>query len=321
MPARIALALGSGGARGYAHIGVINELQERGHEIVSVAGSSMGAVIGGSFAAGQLERYTEWVLGLSKRAVLQQVDPTLTSAGLVRAERVLVSMAELVGDRLIEELPIPFTAVAVDLLAGREVWLDKGPLDRAIRASIGIPGVITPAVVDGRIYVDGGVLNPVPVAPTASSDADVVVAVSMQGQRRTLPHEAARGRSGRRALSEWWERLGASAAELVGSDWTDVLASRGGSAQGRPASRSSTDEAPPEEAYPSVRMVEIMGLSLEATQAALTRYALAAHAPDLLITVPKDACRTLDFHRAAELIDLGRQLAREALDAAPLGRG
>jgi NTE family protein len=121
MPARIALALGSGGARGYAHIGVINELRERGHQIVSVAGSSMGAIVGGAFAAGQLDGFTDWVLGLSQSAVLRQVDPTLTRAGVIRAERVLARMAEFVGDRRIEDLPIRFTAVAVDLLAGREV--------------------------------------------------------------------------------------------------------------------------------------------------------------------------------------------------------
>jgi NTE family protein len=177
MPARIALALGSGGA----HIGVINELRERGHQIVSVAGSSMGAIVGGVFAAGQLDGFTDWVLGLSQGAVLRQVDPTLTRAGVIRAERVLARMVEFVGDRRIEDLPIRFTAVAVGLLAGREVWLDEGPLDRAIRASIGIPGVITPAAVNGRLLVDGGVLNPVPVAAIAACHADLVVAVSLQG--------------------------------------------------------------------------------------------------------------------------------------------
>lgn len=202
MPARIALALGSGGARGYAHIGVIKELRERGHQIVSVAGSSMGALVGGVFAAGELDGFTGWVLGLSQGAVLRQVDPTLTRAGMIRAERVLARMAEFVGERKIEDLPIQFAAVAVDLLAGREAWLDHGPLDRAIRASISIPGVITPAAVNGRLLVDGGVLNPVPVAPVAACHADLVVAVSLQGPRSR--HAAATRESvDRRPVAEW----------------------------------------------------------------------------------------------------------------------
>ena len=120
MPLRIALALGCGGARGYAHVGVINELQERGLQIVSVAGSSMGALVGGVFAGGQLDGFTRWVLSLSQRGVVRQLDPSRTTAGVLRAERVLVRTAEFVGDRRIEDLPVRFTAVAVDLLAGRE---------------------------------------------------------------------------------------------------------------------------------------------------------------------------------------------------------
>jgi NTE family protein len=322
MSLRVALALGSGGARGYAHIGVINELQERGHEIVAVAGSSMGALVGGVFAAGELPAYTEWVLGLSQRSLLRQMDPALASGGVMRAERVLSSMSELVGDRRIENLPIRYTAVAVDLLAGREVWLDEGPLDRAIRASIGIPGVIAPAVVNGRILVDGGVLNPVPVAATATARADLVVAVSLQGPRSRQPFAApTRESTDRRPVAEWWERFRSNAAGILSSDAVEAVAQR------LPVRRSAPDAAEPEpavtpdadtaaggDALPTMGMREVVSLSLDAAQGALTRYSLAAHAPDLLITVPKDACRTLDFHRAAELIDLGRALARDALD-------
>lgn len=313
MPARIALALGSGGARGYAHIGVINELQERGHQIVSVAGSSMGAVVGGVFAAGELDAYTDWVLGLSQRAVLRQLDPSLTSAGVIRADRVLARMVEIVGDRRIEDLPVRFTAVAVDLLASREVWLDEGPLDRAIRASIGIPGVITPAAVNGRLLVDGGVLNPVPVAATASSHADLVVAVSLQGQRsRHAGATPTRESADRRPAAEWLDRFRANAAEALSSDAVAAIAQRLASL--RPgAGASGHDDT---EQLPAVGMLEVLSLALDASQSALTRYCLAAHAPDILITVPKDACRTLDFHKAAELIDLGRDLARAALDGA-----
>lgn len=318
MPVRIALALGSGGARGYAHIGVINELQDREYQIVSIAGSSMGAIVGGAFAAGQLDGFTKWVLGLSQGAVLRQVDPTLTKAGVIRAERVLARMADFVGDRRIEDLPLRFTAVAVDLLAGREVWLDEGPLDRAIRASIGIPGVITPVAVNGRLLVDGGVLNPVPVAAIAACHADLVVAVSLQGQRSR--HAAAtptRESAEHRPATEWWDHFRANAAEVLSSETVAALAQR--LKLRRPGAEASppaddTDSQP----LPSISMFEVLSLSLDASQSALTRYSLAAHAPDVLITVPKDACRTADFHKAAELIDLGRDLARQALDQAHL---
>lgn len=317
---RIAVALGSGGARGYAHIGVINELQDRGHEIVAVAGSSMGALVGGVFAAGQLAAYTEWVLGLSQRAVLRQMDPALSSGGVIRADRVLSSMSELVGDRRIEDLPIRFTAVAVDLIAGREVWLDQGPLDRAIRASIGIPGVIAPAAVNGRILVDGGVLNPVPVAATASARADLVVAVSLQGPRSRQPYAApARESADRRPVAEWWERFRANAAGILSSDAVDAVAQRFPALRPGSGGPDVTSPRRPEtdadaDTLPSMSMREVVSLSLDAAQGALTRYSLAAHAPDVLVTVPKDACRTLDFHRAAELVEVGRTLAREALD-------
>jgi len=317
-PARIALALGSGGARGYAHIGVINELQERGHEIVSVAGSSMGALVGGVFGAGQLDGFTDWVLGLSQGAVLRQVDPSLTRKGVIRAERVLARMAEFVGERRIEDLPIQFTAVAVDLLTGREVWLDHGPLDRAIRASISIPGVITPAAVNGRLLVDGGVLNPVPVAPVAACHADLVVAVSLHGPHTRDPAAApARESADRRPVAEWWEHFRASAAEVLSSDTVAALAPRL-RLQRTGATPSPQADDIDSRPLPSVGMLEVLSLSLDASQSALTRYSLAAHVPDVLVTVPKDACRTADFHKAAELIDLGRDLARQALNQAHL---
>jgi len=306
---RIAVALGSGGARGYAHIGVINELEQRGYEIVSVAGSSMGALVGGAFAAGELAAYTDWVRGLSGRDVLRQLDPSLSSRGVIHAERVVNHVVELIGDRQIEDLHIRFTAVAVDLLAGREVWLDEGSLAGAIRASISIPGFITPAVVQGRLLVDGGVLDPVPVVATAAAGADMVVAVSLHGRGSgpgvPVADEGIAATVDRRAC--FTERPGTFAASA------------------RAAARAMIPRRPPQEpvpatgaaegpAVPTVRMFETLSLSLEASQTALTRYCLAAYPPDVLISIPKNACRTMDFHRADEMIDLGRRLAEEALD-------
>lgn len=157
---RVALALGSGSARGYAHIGVINELRARGYEIVGISGSSMGALVGGLYAAGKLDEFAEWACTLTQRAVLRLLDPSLSAAGILRAEKILDAVRDILGDVTIEELPIPYTAVATDLITGKAVWLQRGRVDTAIRASIAIPGVIAPHVHDGRLLGDGGILDP-----------------------------------------------------------------------------------------------------------------------------------------------------------------
>ena len=179
----MALVLGSGGARGYAHIGAINVLTERGYEIVAVAGSSMGALVGGLHAAGKLDDYTEWVTSLNQRDILRLLDVSLNGPGVLRLERVLARMTEYLDGVLIEDLPIPYTAVASDLGARREVWFTSGPLETAIRASIAIPAMITPIMVNGRLLVDGGVLNPVPMEPVMGVDADITMAVNLSGEK------------------------------------------------------------------------------------------------------------------------------------------
>ncbi len=178
---RVALALGSGGARGYAHIGVIDELHERGYEIVGVAGSSMGALVGGLHAAGKLDDFSEWAKSLTQRAVLRLLDPKITAAGVLRAAKILDAVRDILGEVTIEDLPIPYTAVTTDLIAGKSVWLQRGPVDAAIRASIAIPGVITPHILDGRLLADGGILDPLPMAPIAAVNADLTIAVSLSG--------------------------------------------------------------------------------------------------------------------------------------------
>lgn len=317
MPAgrRVSLALGSGGARGYAHVGAIQVLEEHGFEIVAVAGSSMGALVGGLYAAGKLEAYTEWACGLSQLDVLRLLDVSLSAPGAIRAERVLARVRELTGEDRIEELPIPFTAVATDLLARREVWFQRGPLDVAVRASIALPGIFTPTVLNGRVLVDGGLMDPVPIAPTAAVPADVTIAISLGGERTGAPdsgpaHESAEPRP----IEEWAERFRRRAAQALETDLARSLLARLPSAA--PAAEEPVDIAA--EVTAGLTKLEVMNQSLEAMQSLVTRYRLAGYPPDVLVTVPKDACRTLDFHRAAELIALGRRLTTEALEAAGL---
>lgn len=298
--ARIALTLGSGGARGYAHIGVIEELLERGHEVVAVSGASMGALVGGLHAAGGLAEFTAWARTLRQRDVLRLIDPSWSAPGAVAADKIMERCHEIVGDVRIEQLAVPTTVVATDLLARRELWLQQGPLIPAIRASIAIPGVIAPSVLDGRVLVDGGLLNPVPIEPTAATAADLRVAVSLLGPR-DLPAPAVESVPGRR--DGWYDRVRASFGRATTGDGSDPVS---------PDSNEAAEAVVPDS--PGLRTSDVTSLSMDAVQNIVARYRMAAFPPDVLITVPFSAARTIDFHRADELITLGRRLAAEALD-------
>ncbi|MBA0046655.1 patatin-like phospholipase family protein [Mycobacterium sp. NPDC050853] len=294
---KIALALGAGGARGYAHIGVIQELHERGFQISGISGSSMGALVGGLEAAGALDEFTSWATSLTQRAVLRLLDPTWTSPGFFRAEKILDVVRELLGDVAIEDLPIPFTAVATDLIAGKSVWLQRGSLSSAIRASIAIPGMISPHVLDGRVLADGGVLDLMAVAPLAGVHAELRVAVSLSGgdELRTPAPPLDPEPREPRVTTEWLNRLLRSTSALFETDDTEAAG------QPDPAAKLTS--------------FEVMNRTIEVMQSALARMQLAAHPPDVLIEVPRSVSRSLDFHRATEVIEVGRRCAATALDA------
>jgi NTE family protein len=313
---RVALALGSGGARGYAHIGVIDELRDRGYQIVGIAGSSMGALVGGLEAAGRLGEYADWAKSLTQRAVLRLLDPSFTAAGVLRAEKILDAVRDILGDTTIEQLPVPYTAVATDLIAGRSVWLQRGPVDDALRASIAIPGVIAPHVVDGRLLADGGILDPLPMAPIAAVNADLTIAVSLSGAEG-IGHDDDADDDEPRPTTEWVNRMLRSTSALLDSNAARSLLGRFGGAD----DPDYDDEAEPDEQsvqaeLPKLGSFEVMNRTIDIAQAALTRHHLALYPPDLLIEVPRTVCRGLDFHRAAEVIDRGRELAAHALDTA-----
>jgi NTE family protein len=179
----IALVLGSGGARGLAHIGVIERLLESDYRIDYISGCSMGALVGGIYAAGKMDVYKEWARGLERRDVLSLLDIAIGRAGLLKGEKVIGVLTELIGDHRIEDLPIGYTAVATDLLEQKEVWLNRGRLFDAIRASIAIPTVFTPHRIRGRLLVDGGLLNPIPIAPALNHETDLIVAVNLNAAR------------------------------------------------------------------------------------------------------------------------------------------
>ncbi|WP_331436490.1 patatin-like phospholipase family protein [Gordonia sp. w5E2] len=329
-PSRVALALGSGGARGYAHIGVVTELDARGYEIVSVAGSSMGALVGGLYCAGRLDDYVDWISGLSQLDVMRLLDVSLSKpGGMIGAERILARVREILGDTVIEDLEIPFTAVATDLAAGRPVWFQKGSLVDAIRASIAIPGVIRPHEVDGRLLADGGILDPLPVAPTSAVSSDVTIGVVLDADEGA-EHGASRAPKTKGVIRR-------NITPLLENDWVRSVRERFGVEADDSGSHDARDEDAPAvsdgsddvetlstasevddgaKAAPMGR-IEILLRSLDIMSIALTRYQIAGYPPDILIRVPRKAVRTLDFHKATEMIELGRALTAEALDKLP----
>jgi len=189
---KVALVLGGGGARGIAHIGAIEALEAAGFEIASVAGTSMGALVGGMYAAGHLEEFKEWLCGLDRYKVLSMVDFTFSAEGLVKGNRVMKTLEGMVRETRIEHLPLPFAAVAADLLTGREVIFDHGSLFDAIRSSISIPSIFQPVRLGGMVLIDGGTVNPVPVNRVVRRPGDLLAAVDVSGPfsgpRHSLNH-------------------------------------------------------------------------------------------------------------------------------------
>ena len=333
-PPSVALVLGSGGARGYAHIGVIQVLREAGVDIVAIAGSSMGALVGGLHAAGSLDDYTDWVLDLGQLEVIRLMDVALSGPGAIRGDKVFGRVSELLGGAHIEELPIPFTAVAVDLLARREVWFQEGPVDVAVRASTSIPSFFVPTVLNGRVLVDGGVLNPVPVAPVAAARADLIVAVNLAGRTDAggppvseTADEVPEGQWStrlRETANRWFDHdLLTAVRRRFGSDTLGARQPDGAAADDDDATArdhtDARDDVRDRGHADDLRAVDVVQSSYEIMQDALTRHRLAGYAPDLLLTVPKTAARTLDFHRAGELIELGREIALAALPELGIG--
>ncbi len=279
---KISLVLGSGGARGYAHIGVIEELERAGFEIASISGASMGALIGGLYAAGGLEAYKEWVLGLDVWDVAALLDISFDKRGLIKGERVFAKLHEIVGDVRIEELPIKYTAVATDIEQNKEVWFQEGDLLQAIRASISIPSFFTPVQIGGRLLVDGGVLNPLPVAPTLSDDTQMTLAVNLYAQTpKPTIHLPKEHRERQERLAKATKKLAQYAKSLT-----------------------------KDEEY---SFFDIVSLSFDAMQKTLIRYRLAGYPPDHLIEISEDICGTYDFHKAYEVIEAGKQAARRFL--------
>lgn len=199
--ATVSLVLGAGGARGYAHIGVISELEARGYDIIGLAGCSMGAIVGGLYAAGGLEGYRRWAETLRWIDVVRLLDLSLRDVS-VRGDKVFGRIREMIGDPDIESLPVAYTAIATDLRSSKEIWFQRGSLLSAMRASVAIPGIVTPVVQGGRLLVDGGVLNPLPIVAAVAQQADLIIAVDVNARQLSLAGQLPNEQQGDQKLGQ-----------------------------------------------------------------------------------------------------------------------
>jgi NTE family protein len=278
MKQNVALVLSSGGSRGLAHIGVINELEKQGFQITSVSGSSIGSVIGGLYAMGKLLEYTEWVSTFNKMDIWGFMDFTLTTNGLLKGERVFDKMKTFIPDMNIEDMPIPFVTVATDIINEKEVVFTKGSFYEAARASVAIPAVFTPVNYNNTILIDGGILNPIPIEHVLRNNGDILIVVNLYGEKNgDIPKE-------KNTDNGYLNRLINPLLTLISTGDK--------SSKGYYSLLSSTTSA---------MIHKIAKMSIE------------KHKPDMIINIPYDSANTFDFFKAKELIALGESAAKEAI--------
>lgn len=287
MKKTISLVLGSGGARGLAHIGVIREVEANGYKIGAIAGCSIGALVGGIYAAGKLDEFEKWICAISKMDMVSLLDLSWRRSGLVKGDKIIDTLVDLVGHKTIEDLPIPFTAIATDIENEKEIWINSGSLFTAIRASISLPLFFTPVKYKQTYLIDGGVLNPVPIAPTFDDDTDITIAVNLGGpidrsleQKVEEPPPAAELSPFRKNIQRYIDKMKSEDGEAVEKDWG---------------------------------VYDVANMAFDAMQSTIARQKLAAYPPDVVVEIPRNACGTFEFDRAAEMIELGRVTANKCI--------
>jgi len=284
----VSLVLGSGGARGYAHIGVIEILEKKGYEIKSISGSSIGALIGGLYTAGKLEEYKKWILNLDTFEVLKLIKFSFDSGGMIDAEKVYAKIGEIIGDVKIEDLPIPYTAVASDVKNRKKVWFQKGKLIDAIRASIAIPTIFTPIVKDKMLLVDGGVLSPLPLEPVASDTTDMTIVVNLN----TNVH------------NRYKVKMPKEHKEQQNELYSEVLKYY------NEASKIIGTDTPKKK---EIDIFYVLSQTLDATQSIISEHDIAKYQPDIIIDIPRESCESYEFNKAYMMIEIGKMATRESL--------
>ena len=310
---RIGLALGGGSARGWSHLGVIEALEEAGIYPDVVAGCSIGAVVGGAYAAGRIGALKEFALSLTRRRVVGMLDPRITGSGLIAGERLRRRLSRELEGLRIEDLRLPFASVATELGTGHEVWLSRGPLVEAVRASYAIPGIFPPVALDGRLLMDGTLVNPVPVRLARELGADLVLCVNLACETRPpgtvirpeldAPPLPAPEEPVERAIEQTLE------ATMRRRDRWGLLRGAGRRLMGRRRAEPRREPAGP----PTPGVARVMLDAFNITQDRISRARLAGDPPDVSIRPRLAEFGQFEFHRAADGIELGRQAARAAL--------
>ena len=289
---RVGIALGSGSARGWAHIGVIRALADEGIKPDIICGSSIGALVGGAYAADQLDTLEEWVCNLSMWEVVRLMDIRL-AGGLIEGHTLMASINEHIQGVSIEELPRPYAAVATDLASGREVWLQQGSLSDAIRASIALPGLFSPFRHDNRWLVDGGLTNPVPVSLCRAMGADIIIAVNLNSDivgRHITPRRDSEPE--KELLSQLMDRLNINLGE---------------------SSLSSFLSGKQQNAVPG--MFEVIASTINIMQDRITKSRMAGDPPDVVLSPRLAQLGLLEFDRAKDAIAEGRECVKRMLPA------
>jgi NTE family protein len=284
MKKNVALVLSSGGARGFAHIGVINILERYGYNITSVAGTSMGALVGGIYATGELKDLEEWVCSLDVMEVLKLTDISISKSGLVRGKKVIDKMKELVPERNIETLSIPFCAVATDIINGKEKLFTEGNLYDAIRSSISIPNVFQPFQIGENFYVDGGVVNPIPVNRVKRTDHDLLIVVDVNAQVPPIREE--------QKPEEISDRKFLKKLKLF---------------------NKKLDKTIPEHPKDKIGMFNLTNRSVSLMLSRISTLTMEKCDADLVINISRDSYGTYDFYKAKEIIEEGAKAAEFAI--------
>jgi len=287
MKKKVSLVLSGGGARGIAHIGVIEELEKQGFEIVSIAGTSMGAMVGGVYALGKMAEFKKWMCSLDKIKVFNLVDFSFSNQGLVKGYRVFNTMKEFIEDKNIEDLKIRFVAVAADLLNKKEVVFTSGSIWDAIRASVAIPTVITPVATGDALLVDGGILNNIPVNRIERFPDDFLIAVNVSAD---IPPDI-----------------------LIEKDEKEQLAQTAYQKNIKKF-QQQLHNLMPQEKEEKLGFFDVMNKTIELMRHHITQISLEKYPPDLMINISRESCGTYDFYRAAEMIDIGRRATIKSLD-------
>ncbi len=287
MKQSIALVLGSGGARGLAHIGVIEEFEKQGFEIKSIAGTSMGALIAGIYAMDKLQDYKEWSLTLDIVNVFNLIDFTFSSQGLIKADRVIKKMKTFITDKNIEDLKIPFAAVATDITNEKEVVFTTGSVYEAVRASIAIPTVFTPVKKDNVLLVDGGLLNPIPVNRIKRTRNDILVAVNVYAD---IPHTKEKKQTKK---------------QLEVQSFYDKNIKK---------FKQKLNEIILKSNKQKLGYFKLLNATTSAMIHQISEMTLDIYKPDILVNISKHACSTFDFYKAEQLIEIGKLAAKESIE-------